>query len=166
MKFSYRSFACVATISLISGSAAWAESLPIRPLPAPTIAPGPPLVEGPKATIAFADATQVTTQAGTSGRFQLVGLCPREVIDITFDFPVTLAGAPVTAQPLDGGKILGPSKDAGKGAKAGLIRFQVGDQPGLYRVLISGGGPASTLQFWVADAKKPKNNRPVINPGH
>lgn len=142
--------------------------LPIAPITDPTPTPTPlPVAEfGPTATITFADATKIKAQASDLGRFPLVGLRPREVISITVEFPVSLASNSVTAQPLDGGRIIAASKDSGRSIGASSIRFQIGDQPGLYRVLIAGGGPASTLQFWVADAKNPKNNRPVINPGH
>lgn len=153
-------------VLLFGAGTATTSASPIPPVPAPTVAPAPPLDDGPTATITFADATQIKAQTSRSGRFQLVGLHPREVINIAFDFPATLTGVSVTAQPLDGGKIIGPPKDVGKGPQANSIRFQVGDQPGLYRVFITGGRSRSTLQFWVADTKKPKNNRPVLNPGH
>lgn len=118
------------------------------------------------ASISFANATEIKTRASSSGPFQLVALNPREVVGIAVDFPTSLASASITAQPLDGGKIIGPPKDVGKGTEAGSIRFQAGDQPGLYRVLITGGRSRSMLQFWVADAKNPKAKPPVINPTH
>lgn len=166
MKFLSSLFLCVAAIAPISSHAVRAESPSFPPLPAPTVAPAPVLEEGPTAIITFADETQIKAQASSSGRFQLVGLHPREVINIAFDVPVSPVSNPVTAQPLDGGKIIGPPKDVGKGPQASSIRFQVGDQPGLYRVFITGGRSRSMLQFWVADPKNPKNNRPVVNPGH
>jgi hypothetical protein len=118
------------------------------------------------ASISFANATEIKTRASSSGRFQLVGLNPTEVIGIAVDFPVSLVSASITAQPLDGGKIIGPPKDLGKGMGTGSIRFQAGDEPGLYRVLITSARSRSMLQFWVADPKNPMNKPPVINPGH
>jgi hypothetical protein len=135
-------------------------------LPAPTIAPVVPLPDPPSATITFADATQIKPQAGNSGRFQLIGLHPREVIDIAVEFPATLQITSMTAHPLDGGKILGPPKGPGTDAPAGRVRFQVGNQPGLYRVVITRSGSRSLLQFWVANPKAPKGNPAVLNPSH
>lgn len=166
MKSPFSFFACVAALAMVFDASAKAQSPPIRPVPAPTVAPAPPQEEGPTATIKFADATQIQTQPSDLGRFPLVGLRPREVIDIGLDFPASSMSTSVTAQPLDGGRIIGRSKDAGKGPGTGFIRFQIGDQPGLYRVLITGLRTRSMFQFWVADTKNPKNNRPVINPGH
>ncbi|MEN3367884.1 MAG: hypothetical protein V7609_27 [Verrucomicrobiota bacterium] len=141
---------------------------PIPPLPAPTVAPAVAIAAAQPltASISFANATEIKTRASSSGRFQLVGLNSREVVRIAVDFPTTLASASITAQPLDGGKIVGPPRDVGKGAEAGSIRFQAGDQPGLYRVLITAGGSRSILQFWVADPNNPKAEPPVLNPRH
>jgi hypothetical protein len=164
MKFVSRFFASVATIAVCSGNAN-AQSPPFRELPAPTIAPAPFVVAVPNATITLADGTQITTQAGSTGRFQLVGLHPREVINIALEFPATSPGNSVTAQPLDGGRILGAPK-LENGAGGGLIRFQVGDLPGLYRVFAAGGSSRSLFQFWVANPKNPKANPRVLNPGH
>jgi hypothetical protein len=138
--------------------------LPIAPVPDPISPPATDL--GPSATFTFADATQIKAQAYGSGVFQLVGLHPREVVEIGLDAPVSLGSNPIAMQPLDGGKIMAASKGSRRGLGLSSIRFQVGNQPGLYRVLVSGNGSRSLLQFWVADARNPKNNRPVLNPGH
>ncbi|MEN3369490.1 MAG: hypothetical protein V7609_1633 [Verrucomicrobiota bacterium] len=166
-----------ASLLILSATPVSAQSPPIRtippirpipPLPAPTIAPAVVIAAAQPltASIAFANATEIKTRASSSGRFQLVGINPREVVDIAVDFPASLPSTSITAQSLDGGKIVGPPKDVGKGVGATSIRFQAGDQPGLYRVLITGARSRSILQFWVADPKNPMNKRPVINPGH
>jgi len=141
--------------------------LPIAPIPDPISPPAPPLATdlGPSAIFTFADATQIRAQGSSSGYFQLVGLHPSEVIEIALDLPVSLGGAPVPAVPLDGGKIL-PAAKGRRSIGASSIRFQAGNQPGLYRVLVMGTESRSLLQFWVADPRNPKNNRPVLNPSH
>jgi hypothetical protein len=129
--------------------------------------PVPPVTDelGPSATITFADATQIQTQS-TTGRFPLVGLHPGEVIDFVMEFPASLTGNSIAAQPLDGGTIIAELIYSERNTSPRPIRFQAGDQPGLYRILITAGASRSMLHFWVADARNPQNNRPVLNPGH
>jgi hypothetical protein len=129
--------------------------------------PLPPVTDelGPRATITFADATQIQTQS-VGGRFLLIGLHPGEVIDFVMEFPASLTGNSVAAQPLDGGTIVAALLYSERNTRPRPIRFQVGDQPGLYRILITAGASRSMLHFWVADARNPQNNRPVLNPGH
>jgi hypothetical protein len=91
--------ATVVVLLFGTGTATTSASPPIPPVPAPTIAPAPPQEDGPTATITFADATQIKTQASNLGRFQLVGLHPREVVGIALDFSAGLVSASVTAQP-------------------------------------------------------------------
>jgi hypothetical protein len=136
---------------------------PLPPVPPVTDPPGTEL--GPSATITFADATQIQTQS-IGGRFLLIGLHPGEVIDFVMEFPASLMGNSVAAQPLDGGTIIAALLYSERNTRPRPIRFQVGGQPGLYRILITAGASRSMLHFWVADARHPQNNRPVLNPGH
>lgn len=137
----------------------------LAPLPPITYPPPPGTELGPSATITFADAAQIQTQS-TTGRFPLVGLHPGEVIDFVMEFPASLTGNLVAAQPLDGGTIIAALIYSERNTRPRPIRFQAGDQPGLYRILITAGASRSMLHFWVADARNPQNNRPVLNPGH
>lgn len=134
-------------------------------LPLPT--PAPPAVTDlrPSATFTFADATQIKTQS-TPGRFRLVGLHLTEVVDIALQFPAVLLKNPATVQPLDGGKIITLATNPGGVSGVTSIRFQAGNKPGLYRVLVSGLGANALLQFWVTDPNNPKPKPPVLNPGH
>lgn len=96
-------------------------------------------------------------KARSKGRFQLVGIEPRDGVDIELQFPPELAGSIATAQSLDGGKLSLKQKDAVIGADGRLfLRFKVEDHPGLYRILVTAGGAPSTLQFWVYDRKNPE----------
>jgi hypothetical protein len=96
----------------------------------------------------------------------LVGLHPGEIVDVALQFSAGLPANSITAQSLDGGKLISFSK--GNVGVEGLvsIRFQAGTQPGLYRVFVPGLGGPSLLQFWVADAANPRANPPVVNPAH
>jgi hypothetical protein len=126
--------------------------------------PMPPIAAlRPSATITFADTTEIIVRS-TTRRFQLVGLHPNETVDIALQFFAALPGTSVTAQPLDGGSIISFSID--RGSDLVSVRFQVGSQPGLYRIRLPGLAEAPLLQFWVADPNNPNANLPVVNPEH
>lgn len=133
------------------------------PLPTPSATPPIAIDPRPTATFRLADSTQIKAQRDSSGRFPLVELLQREVVNIALEFPASLTSALITAQPLDGGKIISLFNNSNQPA---TIRFQVGNQPGLYRVRVQAVGESALLQFWVADPKNPKAKPPVINPGH
>lgn len=125
---------------------------------------GPGAGRRPSATFTFGNGRQVRAHTATS-RFRLVGLDPGEIVDVALELPAGLSDS-ATAQSLDGGKLISFAKSqAGVGGLAS-IRFQAGNQPGLYRVFIPGSSPPLLLQFWVADAQNPKSNPPVVNPAH
>jgi hypothetical protein len=135
----------------------------------PTYLPTPPPAPAlrPSATFTFADGTQITTRS-TNGRFRLVGLHLNETVDIALQFPVVLLSSSAMAQPLDGGNIISVSTSPVATGGLTLIRFQAGNQPGLYRVLLLGFGGSARLQFWVADPNNPNlaMNAVVLNPNH
>lgn len=144
-------------------------------LPSPVEPPAPELrllaatregvaKQRPTATFTFGNGQKITPRSATR-RFRLVGLHPGETIDVALQFPAGL-GNSATAQSLDGGKLISFSKShEGTGGLAS-IRFQAGNQPGLYRVVVPGTSPPLLLQFWVADPHNPRANPPVVNPAH
>ena len=141
------------------------RSVVALPLPTPTPTPPVPVDLGPSATITFADARQIKVRNKT-GRFRLVGLHLNETVDIAVQFSAVLPSSSALAQALDGGKILSFSINSGGVSGLASIRFQAGNQPGLYRIRVAGVGAPPLLQFWVADPNNPKANLPVLNPEH
>jgi hypothetical protein len=138
---------------------------PIPPLPPPDLSLAEPVeTAGPIATISFAGASAVKVQS-KRGSFSLVALGPNEAVQIDLRFSPDLAKTPLSAQSLDGGRISAKTKGAMISSDGtASIGFQAGDQPGLYRVVITGGGASSILKFWVADPRNPKATPPVVNP--
>jgi hypothetical protein len=155
------------TLVICGALSALAPRLP--PPPPPPLddepAPTPAANLHPSATITFADATQIIFRS-TTKRFRVVGLHPNETVDIALQFSTPLVRNSASAQPLDGGRIISFSINSGGGNGLASIRFQVGSQPGLYRIRVPGLAESPLLQFWVADPNNPKANLPVVNPGH
>jgi hypothetical protein len=130
------------------------------------------------AIITLADHSVVLTRAAAN-KFQLVAARPGETTMVVVQIPVptpaisggtgTLANMSLAntaiVQPLDGGQLIqAASVPIVNGAAA--FQFRVGAQPGLYRVLVMGPGPAATVQFWVQDPQRPATNPWVVNAGH
>jgi len=85
---------------------------------------------------------------------------------VNISLPVSAsAEATVAVRPLDGGEIIGSARVSVTNGSAS-IGFQAGSQPGLYRVVVDGGGTTATLQFWVANPLNARANPPVLNPAH
>jgi hypothetical protein len=168
-----RLFLLICSSLLILAVTAFSQTSPIRPLPAATVSPVLPETVGLKATIAFAGKTPLKVRS-KRGHFPLMGIRPGEVADIELQFPLLWANTTLIVQPPDGGKLFGNSNTTAIAANITAIaldgsaafRFQAGDQPGLYRVSIIGGGGNSTMKFWVADPQKPRANPPVLNAGN
>ena len=116
------------------------------------------------ATVTLADASVVVTRAA-AGKFQLVAARPGELITVVVPFPVATLGLTAAVSALDGGKLIGTSPVPIVHGAA-TIHFQAGTQPGLYRVLVLGLGPAATVQFWVQNAQRPATSPWVLNASH
>ena len=153
-KHSLRFFLTCSLILILSGTA-FTESIAIPPLPAPPESPPSAITvrRTPSATFTFADAKRIKTQSRT-GRFQLVGLYLNETVDIALQFPA-MPSSSAPAQPLDGGKIISFSLNPVGAGGLAVVRFQAGNRPGLYRVLLPGLGASALLQFWVSDPNNP-----------
>jgi hypothetical protein len=159
---SAQQFFLICSSILILAPPAFAESIAIPPLPAPAESPpsGITVRRTPSATFTFADAKRIKTQSRT-GRFQLVGLYLNETVDIAVQFPAMPSGS-APAQPLDGGNIISFSLNPVGAGGLAVIRFQAGNRPGLYRVLLSGLGGSALLQFWVSDPNNPGATGPNL----
>jgi hypothetical protein len=112
----------------------------------------------------LSDQSVALTRAAAS-KFQVVAARPGETMLIAVPMPVTALRRFAAVQALDGGKLIGPSPVAIINGAAS-IQFQVGTQPGLYRVLFLGLGPAATVQFWVKDQQRPATSPWVVNSSH
>lgn len=152
------------SLLLTLAATALAETPDIPPLPAPTVAPVLQERIEPKATLQFNGATPLKLRS-RGGFFPLTAIRPREVVEVKVQFPVALAKTPLIIQAPDGGELLGSSKGVVLGADGtAAFRFQVSDQPGSYRLSISGAGSNTLLKFWVSDPQNPRANPPVITP--
>ena len=99
-------------------------------------------------------ASSQLEDCSTTGEFQTVVVSPLEMITVTLQFDVSVVNTPVVVQALDGG-ILGIGGSATIDQNGSLtFPFQVGDQPGLYRVSVIAdldgiSVPFSLVQFQV-----------------
>jgi hypothetical protein len=116
------------------------------------------------ATVTLSDASVVVTRAA-AGKFQMVAARPGELITVIVPFPPLALGTTAAVSALDGGKLIGTSPVPIIHGAA-TIHFQAGSQPGLYRVLVLGLGPAATVQFWVQNAQRPATSPWVLNASH
>lgn len=93
-------------------------------------------------------------------RFPVVAIDPGETANVALQLAGGFASARVAVQALDGGLV---SSDGAIGADgSGSLVFQAGVQPGLYRILVSGGNQTATLQFWVLNNQDPAANQPAL----
>lgn len=165
MRLKYAPHVLLACSSLLTWAATTvAETVDIPPLPAPTVAPASQERIEPKATLLFHGATPLKVKS-KEGLFPLTSIRPREVVEIQLQFPVASANTPLIIQAPDGGELLGAPKGVVLGADGtASFRFKVSDQPGLYRISISGAGGSTMLKFWVSDPQNSRANPPVITP--
>jgi hypothetical protein len=164
--------ACFLT-AIDAATNAWADPPSQFPPPIPT--PPPigneislqPQVQQPHriATITLLSDQSVVLTRAAATKFQLVAARPGETILIVVPMPVTALRRFAAVQALDGGKLIGPTPVPVINGVAS-IQFQVGTQPGLYRVLFLGLGPAATVQFWVQDIQRPATNPWAVNSSH
>ena len=99
------------------------------------------------------ESTQLQDCSNT-GEFQTVVVSPLDMITVTLQFDISVANTPVVVQALDGGTLgIDGTATIDENGNLNFI-FQVGDQPGLYRVSVIAnlGGvstPFSLVQFQV-----------------
>jgi hypothetical protein len=118
----------------------------------------------PTAAVAFADGKSLTLR-GKAGQLPFVAMNAGETVAIQVQFPTALGGRAVVVQALDGGAIPKAQQDTlltADGTTA--IQFLVGQQSGLYRVLVACGDVSATLQFWVADPQNQSMNAAAVRP--
>jgi hypothetical protein len=121
------------------------------------------LVPDAIANIALGGNKNVTANC-FQGLFDRVGLQPNQVVSLSVQLPVALAGRQIIIESLDGGLVSGTSATVAIDGTLAL-QFQAGSQPGRYRINLRSGPLLLGLEFYVLDPTQPENNPAVINPG-
>lgn len=97
-------------------------------------------------TVTFADGEKVKLKS-KDGPFRTIDLDPGETVELRLDLPARFKNTPLVMQALDGGRVSTTDFANAKG-KVDTV-FRVGSQPGIYRVLLSGGANRAMLRFRV-----------------
>jgi hypothetical protein len=164
-------YACWALLLVLSflyvqtrrSSATQAPAIASLPPPDLTVAPRPDTA--PVATIGYAHSS-VRSRA-QRGQFRLTGIREHETVNVRLQFGPEFAGGRFFATALDGGEVTVPGSDSVVRSDGTVsLLYKAGDQPGLYRVLVSAAGNRSVLKFWVANSKDPQSNPPVLQPAN
>jgi hypothetical protein len=86
---------------------------------------------------------------------------PNQTVPVTLQFPTSMAGTPVAATPLDGGRIGGDGNGVVLPTGRMLFTFSPGAMPGRYRVMLYLPGQQHLLEFYVVDPNhSPWQQRP------
>jgi hypothetical protein len=131
--------------SLLSVIFLWPGSCPIATAQEPEGASSGQIILG--------DGEEIQ-EYSTRGKFAPLTVEALETNDVTLQFSTSLAGAPVIVQALDGGALSGSESTTIDGAGKASLQFQVGDQPGVYRVLVIAEGTVSMVQFEVPNPEE------------
>jgi hypothetical protein len=124
----------------------------------------PPLVPQLTANISLGPA-QSLSLSSKDGIFDLVGVAPDQWVNVTVQYPLSEIGRRITAEALDGGKIISSLGGTLLVGPDGTIHFefQAGRYPGFNHVALHDAAREVGLQFWVLDQQNPKRNPPVLN---
>ena len=132
------------------------------PLPAQTAIPDP-FANQPVFAAVNLGLGKIVNPRRHKVTFEKVGIQPQQIVDVTFQYPVALAGRSLAVEPLDGGLVLTPPQDLKIGANGTVaLRFKAGTAPGLYQVRVHYDAQPVTLQFWVIDAAHLEDTPPVL----
>ena len=152
----------------------------VAQLPTATPSP-PPLARTALATVTYATGGAVVSRCQTT-IFDLVGVQPNDVVQVTIKFIADPGVQNVTIEALDGGAVFPPPITVDPGqivpvpTKVGPIQlpisangtiafiFQASQEPGLNQVSVRLGSQELGLQFWVMDPASPDNNPPALTP--
>jgi hypothetical protein len=119
----------------------------------------PPAAPGTTFTVFFNGGSYVVATSN-----DLVGLQPNQVVDVAVQFSADKGGHTVTAEPLDGGRVIGPSNKLVVAADGTFrFKFQAGQDPGISQINLHDGAQETGLQFWVLNQQDPQENPLVIN---
>lgn len=100
-------------------------------------------------------------------RFSGIGVMPGELVDLSVRFPVAKVRHIISAEPLDGGTVLGVPGGLTVASDGTIhLKFQVDTSPGIRRLVLRDKGAETQIEFWVFDTQHPENNPPVANGGN
>ena len=95
--------------------------------------------------------------------FDPLGLRPAQVVNITVQFPVELAGQAMIAEALDGGTLSLPEGGLVVAADGTVVfQFQAGGSQGACRIAVHQPDDQNVLNFWVIDPAHPENTPPDL----
>jgi hypothetical protein len=131
-------------------------------VPPPTAASTPAPLD---ATITVNPASlQPITAYSYAGISDRIGLQSGQVITVMVQFAAANPGDVITAEPLDGGQILGKTNQFIVASDGTItFQFQACQDPGVCQVSLHNLTNEIGLQFWVLDPNNPDNNPPVVN---
>jgi hypothetical protein len=95
--------------------------------------------------------------------FELLGLQPGKIVNMTVQFPVELAGQAMLAEAMDGGALILPEGGlvvAADGTVA--FQFQAGESQGACRIAVHQTDDSNFIQLWVVDPDHPENTPPDL----
>jgi hypothetical protein len=182
-------FGVALTLSL---SPVVAQDISPTPTPPPIDVPSVRPAMNPPPGLAVASVTypnggSVVTHCQT-GRFELVGAQPGDVLQVTVYYPTDQALQIVNLEALDGGMLLPPTVEPIEPPPLGCVgdgcpnqptpalslvinadgtisfTFVVGQDPGLRQISLRQGDQELGLQFWVNDPDNPDSNPPALSP--
>jgi hypothetical protein len=95
--------------------------------------------------------------------FDRLGLDPQQVVTVTVQFPVELAGQAILAEPLDGGTLTLPEGGLIVGTDGNVtFQFKASDPFGACRVAVHQPDDSNYVQFWIVDPDHPENTPPDL----
>jgi len=95
--------------------------------------------------------------------FDRLGLRPQQLVTITVQFPVDLAGQVILVDPLEGGSLTVPEEGVFIGVDGNItFQFQGGDAFGACRLAVHQPDDSNFIQFWIVDPDHPENTPPDL----
>lgn len=124
--------------------------------------PEPILTRAIAATVDYGnDIVFQPTKHGTN--FELLGVRGGQVLTVTVQFPVELAGRFVIGEPLDGGVISAPEQGLIIGFDGNVsFQFTTGEGFGLNRIAVHQPDDSNFVQLWIVDPNHPENDPPYL----
>lgn len=112
----------------------------------------------PVAAVIDFGANQRSRPSKIGRKFEQLGINPDQVVGVTVQYPVEMAGQTIVAESLDGGRVVVHGSELTIDSE-GLLSFgfQAGDASGVSRLTLYNGDTAQMLQFWVIDQSHPEN---------
>lgn len=122
-----------------------------------------PSNEATSLTVTYANGEKVKLK-GRRAPLPALGIGAGETVGLRLDLPDAFRNIPLVVQALDGGALA--QQDFAPGNGKVTTAFQCGAQPGLYRLLLSGGEDRTvTVRFWVTNSANPAVTATAISGG-